>query len=117
MKQNLEIDAGEVINLSEGEYSDYGYVGSMVFRHSCNLETLTFEWMRSIYDEAVNTEWYDGGKSAAFIAWLVVEGHAVPFECRDIHIGDYSHVEIGTARTTPMDPTEWNIPPLPEGEK
>jgi hypothetical protein len=113
MKQNLEIAAGEVINLSEGEYSDYGYAGNVVFRHSCNLETLAFEWMRSIYDEAVNTDWYNGLGIAPFIAWLIVEGHAVPFECREIHVGSYGCVEVGAARTT-RDPTDWNIPP-PEG--
>lgn len=99
--ENLKIEAGEPVVFSTGEYSDYGYGASLVFRKTCDLEALAAEYGRACREGLRNgsiDKWGDQIGPQGFEAWLVCEGHAVPFTLREIHIGGYGQIEIGNVQ-------------------
>jgi len=81
-KQNLIVSMGEIINLTTGEYSDFGYVGNFVFIKKCDLALLAQEYCKekNKWDADMN----------AFGTWLVSQQYCVPVDNRDIHLGEYS---------------------------
>jgi hypothetical protein len=82
---NMNISMGEIILFSEGNYSDYGYCGRVIFTMNCNLNLLV-----RIYRSETNKENKTySDQVAKFPSWLVAKGFCVPLESREIWLGEY----------------------------
>lgn len=105
MSEEMIYPPGTAIAFTMGIYSDYKIIGHLILMKRCDVKALVAEYRRE------NPPEYRGDETniAAFVAWLVTEGHAFPADVSEIHLGDYSgfDVEFGTA-----DP-----PAKPEGRE
>ena len=87
------IPAGKLFCFSEGEYSDYGYVG-----HFLALEEITWDTFtkaRAAAFKADEDDEWDQESLDRFIAELIRMGVVMDVEVRQIHVGSYGRVEIG----------------------
>ena len=79
MTQNLKISKGEVVVLTEGEYSDYGICGYFVaikdFDMAEQAQLFVKESKLSVSD---------------FQAFLIGKELTIPVAHREIHLGNYS---------------------------
>lgn len=106
--QNWEIPAGKLIVFSEGEYSDFGYIG-----HFVTLQDITSDAVLAAQSDAVGlseaadmavTKWFAGGKEGeypghksihgCFIAALIQKGLLMSVDVEERHIGSYGELEI-----------------------
>ena len=81
-----KIKAGTIVNFSEGEYSDYGYIGTFVAIQDVTQED---------YDKAAGEELAKGGyesSSVAVVANLVRTGKLVDVNSVEVHLGCYGRV-------------------------
>lgn len=74
----LKFPRGSVIQFTEGEYSDFCLCGMVVTIKDCDLPALAKEYA------AFENAW--AGK---FATWLVANGHAMPCEATEVHLGSY----------------------------
>lgn len=89
--KTLVFPAGSIVLLTEGEYSDYSFIGDFVARKECDLHALATAFKAQYKPEH---EW-DGPNPDKFAAWLVVEGWMYPGAAQEVHIGGYSGLDIG----------------------
>ncbi len=82
MTQNLKFNAGEVIVLTIGEYSDFGISGFLV-------SIKPFDMAECAQEFAKGKERYSTSISD-LITWLVVNEYAIPVTYRETHLGGYS---------------------------
>lgn len=86
-EQNEKISAGEVIVLTQGEYSDFGIKGYIVATVDFNIKEAIEEFNPTLDED-------DWDKHTKFLAWLIHTEKAVPVKHREIHIGSYSVLEV-----------------------
>ena len=80
------IKAGTIINFSEGEYSDYGYIGTFVALQDITQED--YEKAAKGESEKPNYE----SSSSAVVANLVLTGKLVDVNSIEVHLGAYGKV-------------------------
>ncbi len=86
-KQNTEVAAGEVIVLTQGEYSDYGIEGYLV---AC----IELDLSKCIIDFKIQDNGDKWDQHENFVAWLITTEKAIPVKHREIHIGSYDYLAI-----------------------
>lgn len=91
VKSNTKLSAGEVIVLTNGEYSSFGIAGYIVSRIDFDLQE-AIDLFNQQLTEAERDDIDD--PHTKFIAWLVSTERVVPVEHREIHIGNYDELEI-----------------------
>lgn len=97
MEQNGEYPAGTVLFFSQGEYSDYGYCGTVKLLKDINLQDVLTackaDWALRVHDRP---EWRKDGDPDPqdFVAFLIASELAEDFDCREIHLGSYGRLEI-----------------------
>jgi hypothetical protein len=90
MTTNTKISAGEVVVITRGEHSYYRIEGYVVAKTDFDMQSAIDVFKsQSQRDD-------DDDQYAKFIAWLVINEKAVPVEHREIHIGSYGSLELGT---------------------
>lgn len=82
-----KVKAGEVINFSQGCYSDYGYCGNVVIRKDFDLMNAKEEF--KIFCKDLD-EW--NICASEFVTWMVTNLYVAPMESREIHLGEYSEI-------------------------
>lgn len=82
MKQNLNIEKGEVVVATKGEYSDFGLDGFFVAIQNIDLAA-----QAQIYTKRVKEEYE--GSTYGFIAYLIAKELVIPVRYREIFIGSY----------------------------
>lgn len=91
MSQNPKFDAGTIIILAEGEYSDYRTGPLFRCLKDVNLEDLA----REFYPNAPKSEW-SGRRNAdasTFTLWLIQNGWVEELEYSEVHVGSYGEFE------------------------
>lgn len=91
---NTKVSAGEIVHFTSGEYSCYGIEGSFVFCKNCDLEELLIDFAKEKKEEVIAEEYYEEAIEA-FLAWLVINGWAVGFNTREVHLGAYGRLVLG----------------------
>ena len=81
--QNLVLEAGEIINFSTGEYSDYEYCGSLIITKTINIRDF---FLKNYVGKNLDSD--------SIPSQLVAHGYALPLECREFHIGSYGDVDF-----------------------
>lgn len=90
MDRTLNYPKGSILVLTSGEYSDYGMVGYVVTVEDCDLRALAQEY-RNAHKPA--NQW-DRPDPDGFVAWLVVNGYAMPVDASTVHLGSYGELMI-----------------------
>lgn len=92
--QNLDITAGELICFSEGQYSDYGYVGHFVALQDVKRDQL-WALAKSLRDQEEAGAIKYGQAKEQLIPSMIANGWLLSINCREIYIGAYGSLEIG----------------------
>lgn len=83
-------EAGTVIALATGEYSDFGYIGHVKALGELDVPALMQEY-RDQYEP--KDEW-DEADPHGFLGWLISTGKVEAFDCQECHIGSYGRLEV-----------------------
>lgn len=97
MSEELYLKAGQLVNFSCGEYSDYSLRGSYVA-----LVNVTQSEAVSLADDVTQKSkaaeekagWYDGDIHSDFEAALIAKGWLIAVDATEHHIGSYGDLEI-----------------------
>ena len=81
----LKYPKGSIMVFTAGEYSDFHTAGFLVTVVDCDLPTLARAYARTC------DEW--DARLDGFAGWLVANGHAMPVEASQIHLGTYGRWE------------------------
>lgn len=89
----LPIPAGSVFTITKGVYSDYGVLG--VFRARVEIDTdVQLKGFLLKHPEArIDGDW-DWDAQEKFVAWLTKAELIEPVPSFEMHLGDYSRLEI-----------------------
>ena len=89
MKEDvLEFEAGSILVFSAGVYSDYGIDCHLITTKQVNLKELSEQYLLAVDKK----DWWN--RSHGFSAWLTIHGYTVPFDCQEVHLGDYNGFKI-----------------------
>lgn len=79
----LQYPKGSIITFTTGEYSDFRVCGFVVTIVACNLPKLAQEYGngKKLYSE--------DGEPSDFPSWLIANGHVMPVEHSEVHLGAY----------------------------
>ena len=92
-KQVLDLTAGELVVFSEGEYSDYGYMGAFVVLQDVP-EAAMLEVVEEVNAAADADDDFYYNRSSLFIAALIRRGYLASINLREIHIGTYGELKL-----------------------
>lgn len=84
MKTNMKIEKGEVIVLTQGEYSDFGIEGFIIA-----LEDFDMSTEAQLHYKAQIAKGNDYDQTSDFAAHLITTEKAIPVRYRAIHLGNY----------------------------
>ena len=90
--KNLDLKAGSLIVFSEGEYSDYGYIGAFVV-----LQDVTDAQMRDIEARLTTKADEDACghcEIGQFVTACIREGWLAEINLREIHLGNYDRLDL-----------------------
>ena len=82
MEPNYILEKGEIINFTEGSYSDYHMVGLLIMTETVNL----IEFAREHF---VGLDICNGGDPQNITSVLVAKQKALPLLNREVYMGDY----------------------------
>lgn len=83
--QNMKINMGEIITFSTGEYSDYGYCGTVIFTKNVDLiKFVQTEFVGKSYRELIIED---------IASALVARELALPLQTREIYLGNWDFVK------------------------
>lgn len=96
--------AGTHVTFTSGEYSDYGICAHVVFRKDCDLEELMRDWVRHLRatPHEQRDKWFRADQGS-FVAWLQSEQVVAPVDTREIHLGSYGEVGVGSVEVNCYD--------------
>lgn len=83
----MKIKAGEILILSHGEYSDYGFDGPFKVIREFDQAELSEEFLKD-WRQSGEPEWGRPGEFK-FIAWLSKAGYIEDLASHNWHIGSY----------------------------
>jgi hypothetical protein len=93
MTEILKYQPGTVLCFTCGAYSDFNLCGSVVTIKECDLPKLVGkfkEWKRLPENQSYSEEEAD---PSDFPSFLIVSGYAMPLDCQEVHLGEYSTFE------------------------
>jgi hypothetical protein len=90
MSQNTKLMPGQLVSLTQGEYSDFGIVDIVVVRKECDLKELREEFLKQ---HEPKHQW-DTGDPSAFVAWMAREEYVASASYSEIHLGGYGRIEF-----------------------
>jgi len=82
--------AGEIIDFTVGEYSDYRNIDILIMTKTTNLDE---EAKAFIADAATKKNWSVAVED--FVTWLITHERAVPLAHDEINIGEYGAIKVG----------------------
>lgn len=89
------ISKGQIVAISEGEYSDYGVRDHV--RATLDFDTVVCVRRFRTETPPEDDEWCKSGDSYKFIAWMQAQGYWEPLEGGELvefHVGTYGRLEI-----------------------
>jgi hypothetical protein len=86
---NLKVTRGEVIVLTQGEYSDFGIDSFAVALQDFDMGGQAREYAK----ETGKDSYQNGTWANVFIPWMVIKQLIMPVEYREIYIGTYGTFE------------------------
>lgn len=86
--ENYKLNRGEIITFSTGEYSDYGYNGSVIMLEDVDLAEF-------IKEHFIGLDVYGAGEIDTVASHLIAKQKALPLENREVHIGTYGRFNSG----------------------
>lgn len=87
MPRVLRYPKGSVLQFTTGQYSDFRTCGLLVAVQNLDLPKLAQKMTAGKHR-------YDGAEHEDFASWLVANGHAMPVDSSEVHLGEYGRWEI-----------------------
>ena len=84
---STELKAGKMVIFSQGEYSDYCYMGAFVA-----LKDLSENQLRKMVEPLKKGEYQDNLDEV--VALLIREGFLLELDYTEIHVGSYSTIDL-----------------------
>ena len=86
MEENTKVTRGEIVLFSSGEYSDYSYVGQVIFTKDCDLKVV-----KDVYKEHCKKT-KETTDSGGFVTFLCALEFCLPLQCKEVHLGSYGEL-------------------------
>jgi hypothetical protein len=83
MAQNVELNAGELVVFTQGEYSDYGFSGHFVALRDVSADEMEALAVYGFYHA-----------SNSFLARAIQQGWLLSVNVREIHYGSYGDLNL-----------------------
>lgn len=87
----MNININDVLILTEGEYSDYHYIGVFKAVKALSQEDLT-TLQREFEKELDDDDLYDYRNSYRFANFLMLKGYLEELNSREVHLGAYGEL-------------------------